>query len=107
MKKFPVISENGNEYEVIIRRYSYSEAYGVSVYKRFKLLGIPFRTIQNYQLLGVQHYSAIEYDYDFVKMAQDEVYRMEAEWAEDSRRESMLEHGITKFEEWDGNCSDK
>jgi len=104
MKKFPVISENGNEYEVVIRRYDYSTAYGVYVYKRFKFLGISLRSIQNYQILGVQHYDAVAYDYDFVKIAKDEVARMEAEWAEDSRRAMLREYNAKKFEEWDGDC---
>lgn len=107
MKKFPVISENGIEYLVEIRNTLF-DYYAVSVYVKRKIFGITYNSHINFEELGGSPwYCGLKYDYNFVEMAREEIASIEAELAEDNRREKMRELGASKFEEWDGNCSDK
>lgn len=109
MKKFPVVSENGTEYYVKIVKWIDYNSYRVYVYKKFKVLGVRFNSLQNEHFMGhPRSYNAQNFEYDFVRMAKYEIKRMETQLAEDNERELLskqgYEKGNKKFNEWDGKC---
>src|SRR5690554_653578 len=103
MKKFPVISENGNEYLVKIRRSFGVHIYEVIVYERRKIFGVPYFNRLNGGFLDDNEYDALNYDYDFVEMAKAEINRLEHRWELQYLREKVRNIGVGKFEEWDGD----
>lgn len=104
MRKFPVISEKGIEYLVKISNPLF-DYYAVKVCVKRKIFGVTYNSQVNYEDLGGSPwYDGFKYDYNFVKMATDEIARIEAKWAEESRREKMREIGTNKFADWDGKC---
>lgn len=107
MKKFPVISENGIEYLVEIRNPLF-DYFAVRVFIKKTIFGITYNSLINGEEIGgTPWYSGNKYDFNYVEMAKDEIVRIETVDAEIERRELLRKLGASKFEEWDGNCSDK
>lgn len=107
MKKFPVISEKGNEYMVGINN-PFFDYYAVSLYVKKKILGITYNSLINKDSFGdVPWYDGSIYEHDFIRMAKEAVERYETEMADVSRQNMLRDLGASKFAEWDGNCSDK
>lgn len=104
MKKFPVISEKGDEYLVKIGRTFGAHIYEVFVYERRKIFGIPYFKQLNGGFLDDNVYDALKYEYDFVEMAKAEINRLEHRWELQYLREKARKIGAVKFEEWDGDC---
>lgn len=103
MKKFPVISENGNEYMVKIRKTIAAYHYDVFIYRKRKVFGIPYFRQLNGGFLDSNIYSAIEYNFDFVEIAKSEISRLERKWETRKEREIEYLEGVMTFEEWDGD----
>lgn len=105
MKKFPVISERGNEYKVeIVESRFYRDYYEVYVYEQYiGWFGRKRFLFLNEQWLGYpRSYDANRFNFDFIAMAKHEIKRMEDEWEECEKRERMKADAVCKFEEWDG-----
>lgn len=103
MKKFPVISESGNEYKIKIAKTWGANYVEVFVYKKRRLMGIPYYRQLNGGFLDNNVYYLIDYDFDYVKIAKDEINRLEKKWAEKERRSFAHIMGVHQFEEWDGD----
>lgn len=103
MKKFPVTSENGNDYEV---RVMLIESFGVATVALYSvksgLFGITWRKNLNYGIIGFPEYSLAKWNYNFVEMAKAEVRDYEGYIAEALRRKQQRAKGIEAFAEWDG-----
>ena len=91
MKKFPVISENGNEYLVKIGRVRYY--YSVGVYRK----GRYFNHYLSSKLYFINRN-------DFVEMAKETVRAYESEKLASEQQCALAELNRKKFEEWDGDC---
>ena len=105
MKKFPVISERGNEYRVdVIEDRIYRDHYSVYVYHRY--IGWfgreRFQYLNEYFMGYPRSYDANKFNFDFIAMAKHEIKRMEDAWEEYEKRERMKADAVRKFEEWDG-----
>jgi len=101
MKKFPIISENGNKYLIRMGYGAFGLLY-VDVCEPYNgLFGKQkFRKVNN----SYETYNADKLDYDYVQIAKDAVERYEESLAEDSRRAMLREYNANKFAEWDGDC---
>ena len=99
MKKFPVISENSNEYLARMEYRSFGFFF-VDVCESY--IGLFGK--KRYRTLTTEMYSESKHDYDYVKIAKLAVESYEERAAENTRREMLREHNVKKFEEWDGDC---
>lgn len=104
MKKFPVTSEYGNEYEV--QFYRDTTAFGglqVEVYEhyigRFRK---PRMKQVNRELSKHSYYDEVAWNYDYVGMAKQEVRKYENSIAEKLLRKRLEAEGLEAFAEWDG-----
>lgn len=107
MKKITVISENGNEYLVHMKRsHFYESHYEVRVYGKYKgWFGIKYYKFLNELVMNnARLYDISKFNFDLVKMAKHEVSRMESEWEAQGRLNKKLNEAEKKFEEWDGVC---
>lgn len=109
MKKFPVTSEQGNEYLVEIRECYFSESgYEVRVYEQYTgWFGKQrFRFLNENFMGSARYYRIEEFDFNLAKMAKHEIARMEAKWeAVRQLRQKKLE-AQQKFEDWNGDCNE-
>ena len=101
MKKFPVISENGNEYEVEMYRGTFG-IFFVEVYVRKDFIfGIKIkRNVNGYN----ETYSEEKWNYDYVAIAKHAVQKYEESVAEFIRRKQIESKRLAEFIEWDGDC---
>ena len=102
LKKYPVVSEDENEYLVTI---SDSVMFGFirsAVFVREKgwFGHCKFREVSG----GV--YEAVEFDYDYVKIAKQAVKKYENRVKRELERERLKAQGIAKFDKWDGVIDD-
>lgn len=107
MKKFPVISENGNEYLVKINESCLLETnYEVRLYEQYKgWFGIIKHRFLNENFMhSARYYDLRNFNFDFVAMARYEIDRMEAEWEADKQLEQKKLEAKQKFNEWNGDC---
>lgn len=106
MKKFPVISENGNEYLVRIHQGTLADGLlRVDVYqKRVGLFGIRRNKKLNNRRCDYSHYNEAKWEYDYIEMAQNAIRKVEYQVAESKRVVVLREYNAKKFEEWDGDC---
>lgn len=107
MKKFPVISANGNEYRVDVRACRlFVDHYEVYVYEKY--IGWfgreRFRFLNDRFMGRPRSHNANKFNFDLVAMAKHEVVLLENEWDEDEKREQLKVEAERKFEEWDGDC---
>lgn len=107
MKKFPVVSESGDEYLVdVIPCKFYANHYEVRVYTQY--IGwfkrVKFHCVNDDVLGYAPSYDISKHNFDLVAMAKYEVKRLEDGWAEYERRKKLKAEAERKFEEWDGDC---
>lgn len=104
MKKFPVVSENGNEYLVDIYKDTFGVYCEVFVRER-RWFGLKkFRRVAG----GIYDgwYDLGNWDYDFIKIAKYAVKKHEDNVEIKLSRKRREAEGIEKFIEWDGVCDD-
>ena len=107
MKKFPVISESGNEYLVkLVESYIFENYFAVYVYETYVgLFGRKRFRYVNEQLMGYpRSYDVSKFDFNLVAVAKHEIKRMEDEWEADKLSAQLRNDAKRKFEEWDGDC---
>lgn len=104
MRKFPVVSESGREYEVRINRnLNCSDLTEVIVYTE---TFIPFGGTRIKHMKKVHRvvYNEVEQEYRFVDMAKYAVAIYEEVAHREIRLEEAERENLRKFNEWDGRC---
>lgn len=106
MNKFPVVSPQGNEYEVKVYKGPFGYI-GVDVYTRTKRKRW-FDKVRHVwgSKFSWDYFSPEKWNYDYVAMATAMVREYE-EYLERKRlREIKVDVGIKRFDEWDGIIRD-
>ena len=104
MRKFPVISESGREYEVRINRWiNGSDLTEVLVYAE---RAVPFGKVIINIMKKVHRvvYNEVEEEYKFVEMAKFAVVKYEEVAQREIRLNEAENENVRKFDEWDGRC---
>jgi hypothetical protein len=102
--KFPVFSDEGNEYAVSIEdvRFSDKDVKAVIYVKGVGWFGREkFRAVWGEGFIE-DRYDAESYDYNYVKIAQAAVAKFEEAVRDANKQAAAKAKGIAKFEEWDG-----
>lgn len=112
LEKFPVTSDNGNEYLLIIRDSPvFIKAHvDVSLYKKVVKESILGNKKIRLQKLNVNtsgygaSYEEEEWNYDYKKMAINEVVGYENNLNKQDKHEIRQENSKASFHNWDGGC---
>lgn len=105
MKKYPVISKNGNKYEVKIfvgQTISYA-GLNIIIYKRRKgFFGLFKRkNLKHFSVLNYRDFLD-EWEYSYVTITKHFVKKYEKELLKEVTTQNKCAKGIKEFEEWDG-----
>lgn len=114
MKKFPVVSENGIEYLVEVKKCSvyvtgYYNNYYIYLYKKKKFWIFTFHDYLNeYFMNRPRSYDLKDYNFDIISTVKEEIVRYETENFDSIFAVNESYEGEEKvrkdFEEWDGKC---
>lgn len=101
LRKFPVVSKSGIEYEVRIKAdWHLDDTYRVTLHKRYK------------SIFGLQRIKELERTYvygstfeqNFVEMAKYIVFKFESRVSDEITEDGQRLKSIGEFAEWDGKC---
>lgn len=107
LEKFPVVSENGNEYLVSVFQDTHWHKHVTArVYvKRKGLFGRDkFVCIQGGNMFDRSVYDEEKWNYDYIAVAMNEVRKYENRIAREIQHEINRKEGAKRFEEWNGGA---
>lgn len=97
MKKFPVTSQNGNEYLVKFEKLHVRIGWQCRLYKPIKFKGIKLFST----LVDTSYYDE-SWNSDFIDMSERAIYDYEIKLKEKKRQAEFAKENKKKFDEWDG-----
>ena|SRR5690625_3622362 len=106
MKKYPVISESGNEYQVelFVGKSLALVGFNIVIKGRKDIFGIEyFETLRHYNRFNTEREMFEEFG-DYIGIAKYYVTIYENEIKERNELKEMRNNYVKEFEEWDGRC---
>jgi hypothetical protein len=102
LEKYPVISENGDEYLVsVFQSIAYKHVQAEIHVKRKGLFGR-----KKFERVNWSLYEEPEWKYDYRAIAMNEVKKYENRIERQRQHEINQKQGAKRFEEWDGRASE-
>lgn len=97
MKKFPITSENGNEYLVKFEKLAIRIGWKCKLYEPVKIKGIKLFSIP----VDTSYFDE-SWNSNFIEMSEKVISDYEYELEENQRQDKFANENKKKFKEWDG-----